>query len=687
MKLQTKLLASKICLATIPVVLVSVIVLWQANSGFDATVGEARTGLTATNEFGRDAVVDQSMAVLTNMAQDVYAMCQAQQELLQEKTNYDLKVAHSVLDRYGPVTFGDEHQAWTAINQYTSERQTVELPKMLVGQTWLGQNADPAIASPLVDDVENLVGSTCTVFQRMNEAGDMLRVSTNVKKLDNTRAIGTYIPAVNPNGNPNPVVSTVLKGETFRGRAYVVNAWYITAYEPIIDSSGNVTGVLYVGVPEQQNSSLRHAIMDRKIGDSGYVFVLNAKGNTKGHYVISRDGLRDNEDLWDAKDNEGKPFIQNMCAIAANLKPFEIGETRYSWQNKDEDTARDKIVRIAYFEPWDWLIGVSVYEDELLRPVIEMEQRMASRSEKVLGSIIATGDRATATVANWCLGIGGATLVIAVFLAIFISRSITKPINRVITEVNEGADQVNEASRQVSAASQQLAHGASEQAASLEETSSALASMAEMTRSNAQNAQEANSLSNQARNAAESGNETMAELNKAMTGINEASGQISNIIKVIEEIAFQTNLLALNAAVEAARAGEHGKGFAVVADEVRNLAQRAGQAARETTVLIEDSVTRAREGAEVASLVNDALGAIVNNVTQATDLVNKIATASNEQANGVEQVNRAVAQMDSVTQQNAANAEESASAAEQLSAQSETVKTMVHDLSVMISGD
>ena len=284
------------------------------------------------------------------------------------------------------------------------------------------------------------------------------------------------------------------------------------------------------------------------------------------------------------------------------------------------------------------------------------------------------------------IGIGISSIIAGILAAFFITRGITKPLNRIIAGLNEGADQVNDAAGQVSSASQQLAEGAGEQASSLEETSSALEEMSAMTRANAQNAKQANELASAAKTNADQGDQTMHQLNSAMGAINESSGQISKIIKVIEEIAFQTNLLALNAAVEAARAGEHGKGFAVVAEEVRNLAQRSAQAARDTTNLIEGSVTRAKEGTTVADSAGKALQAIVSDVTKVADLLNGITQASQEQAQGVDQVNTAVSEMDKVTQQNAAGAEESASAAEELSAQAATLKGVVEELGAMVSG-
>ena len=277
--------------------------------------------------------------------------------------------------------------------------------------------------------------------------------------------------------------------------------------------------------------------------------------------------------------------------------------------------------------------------------------------------------------------------ILAIGLGIFMSLSITRPISRVVAGLNEGADQVSAASTQVASASQHLAEGTSEQAASLEETSSSLEEMASMTKQNAANAGQAKSMMGEARLIVEKVNDHMDKMAKAINEITKSSEETGKIIKTIDEIAFQTNLLALNAAVEAARAGEAGAGFAVVAEEVRNLALRSAEAAKNTSNLIENTIKVVHDGNQLTKLTQDAFQENIAIAGKVGQLIDEIATASDEQAHGIGQVNIAVAEMDKVTQATAANAEESASASEELNAQAEQMKSYVLDLSAVVGGN
>jgi len=275
-------------------------------------------------------------------------------------------------------------------------------------------------------------------------------------------------------------------------------------------------------------------------------------------------------------------------------------------------------------------------------------------------------------------------IVMGLVFAVVMTRMITKPIHLVIEGLNSGADQVTAASTEVATSSQSLAEGASEQAAAIQETSASLEELSSMTRRNADNATQTRAMMKEAKEVVEKASSELNQMIIAVEDIAKTSEQIEKIIKTIDEIAFQTNLLALNAAVEAARAGEAGAGFSVVAEEVRNLAIRAAEAAKSTNTLIVNSIKSVKRGNELTSSTQDAFTANKDISMKIANLIDEIDTASQEQAKGIEQINKAVVEMDTVVQRNASSAQEAAAASEELNAQAAETKNHVQNLMTVI---
>ena len=291
-------------------------------------------------------------------------------------------------------------------------------------------------------------------------------------------------------------------------------------------------------------------------------------------------------------------------------------------------------------------------------------------------------DTVVASLATGTIILGCAALI---WLAV--RTLVTKPLHRIIAGISRDAAQVLHASAQISSSSHSMAEGATEQAASLQETSASLEEITSMTKNNSQSAQKANELSTAAHRAAGLGVADMQTMKAAMEAINDSGASVGKIIKTIDEIAFQTNILALNASVEAARAGEAGLGFAVVANEVRNLAQRSAEAARETATKIENAFAKTDVGMALTGKVALALNEIVAKSGQVNSLVAEVASASREQTQGIAQINAAVSEMDKVTQSNASIAEESAAAALELKAEAQSLHKSVADLLQLIEGE
>ncbi len=665
---------------------------------------EKRIGLSVTN-----IIENQARQETSKVARSIHLMCEVMRESVTDTVLHNLKVADTLLQNKGGISFTPETIRWVAVNQFTKETKSVLLPKMRIGNQWFGQNRDAEYRTPLVDEVKQLVGGTASVFQRMNEDGDMLRIATNVLQNNGMRAIGTYIPAVNPDGSANEVITAVMSGKTFVGRAFVVNAWYITAYQPIWDKGHEkVVGVLYFGEKQENVVSLRQGIKAMQVGQSGEVFILGGTNEHRGVVQISRQQGIEGTSFWDRQDSrDGRFFIRSLIAKATKLHTeseadIPVAFEQYSFQEKGDKAPRLRTAAISYFKPSDWVIVAVFNEDDL---------QAAQDSVKAgLFSII----RSAMTVAAM-------VLVVAVIVGLIMARSISKPLKQtldMILDMEEGkldqrlnlsrTDEIGEIAGAVDHFADNLQeeiHTAFDKLAHGDFTFKAKGLIAKpLARANValnELVQEIQDIANQVASCAdqvstgpgttatEGGLDTdgtilLENMAESVADINASAEDISKIIKIVDEIAFQSNLLTLNAAVGATRGGQKQnlKGFASVAEEVRNLAARSARAAKDTADLIESTSDTPGSDNNSADYTAQTLRKIVEGIGKITELASEIAVASREQALGVN-LTGSTHENHSENGENALAAKESAASADTLAKQARRLKELLANFKVI----
>lgn len=650
----------------------------------------------------------------SQISKDVYRLCETTNEFLMKKLGLSLKMASELIARHGSVQLSSETVMWQTKNQFTQETVDKSLPKMFIGNTWLGVNSDLAKHSPIVDEVGRLTGSTCTIFQRINSNGDMLRVATNVEGKDGKRAIGTFIPATEPGGLQNKVITSVVGNkQAYKGIAFVVNEWYLTIYEPIFDSHGEVVGMLYVGEKLDANKTLHKAIRDIVVGKSGYVYVVGAKGLRKGVYIISKGGKRDGENIYNSQDASGHYFIRSIIENAVKLKNDEVYVESYLWQNEGEEKPRAKFVSATYFEPWDWVIGASSYEDDF--------HDVKNNLTDAIGSLVIN-----------LLLTGLIVIVLAVGLSFVFSSRLTKPIefvnklaktiasgniqdskkgldeylNKIIIRRKKGkfvenideslelvesfsamADnlgsligqvqrsgiQVTTSATEISASARTLEATVAEQAASIRQVTATSKEISSTAEDLAQTMENVGASVIATTQTAEAGRTNLVRMEQAMQGLTRATvsisaklgiisdkaNKISGVITTINKISDQTNLLSLNAAIEAEKAGEYGRGFSVVAREISRLADQTAIATQDIEYMViemQSSVSsgvmemdkfgeEVRSGAMEIATIGDNLSNIIDSVNKITPRFNAVDQGMQAQAAGAMQISEAMSQL------------------------------------------
>lgn len=472
-----------------------------------------------------------------------------------------------------------------------------------------------------IDRITENMNLVATVFAK--DGDSYVRVLTNIIDSTGKRVIGTEL---DKNG---PVYKEILKGNVYLGEAEALGSHYMARYTPILDSSNQVIGIYFVGVPIETVQNILNKGIESTV--KAVIALIAAVLLFAGivTYFISAGIV--------------KP-IRKVTEAATQIADGNF-DVVLSVNTKDEVGQLAKAFNMTI----ERLVNYQGYIDE------------------ISGALL--------SVANGDLTIEPQREYVGQFKKLKDNmEALLMRLNSTLTQIDQAADQVNSGADQVASGAQALSQGATEQASSIEELSASIAEVTDQIRQNADNARAAQSKAEFAGNELENSNLKMKDMVSAMEQITLKSSEISKIIRVIDDIAFQTNILALNAAVEAARAGEAGKGFAVVADEVRNLAGKSSQAAKNTTILIEETIKAVENGSEIATNTAHALDKSAEVTMESIDLINKISQASHEQAIAIVQINQGVEQISSVVQNNAATAEENAAASEELSSQSNILK-------------
>lgn len=633
-------------------------------------------------------------------------------------------------------------RAWVVNAWYkTAYEPILDGRRQVIGVLYVGEKETTHIVNnnyEIVDKIRDRIGGTATIFQLKtidrSKASDqairawqgdqaMFRISTNVKKRNGDRAIGTIVS--------KPVYDTVMRGKTFFGRAWVVNDWYTTAYEPLKGPDGDIIGILYVGVRESEYQAvLLDQLSNTVIGKRGHIMILNEQGE----YVLSPNKKADGKNMLNALDEDGKPYFIDILQQSKKLPAGKTALAYYTWKGETDSQSEEKLVGFMNFKGWKWTIVASTYVDgftiglnriammtfiislgaillgimvsyfissSFIRPINQIigfidglrDCRFSNRLEidsrdeigivaNALNTMVESLEKGFSRINEVIGGLekGDLTREIPEGLQGDLDEirnrlnTSIRMFRKMIGQVAITADEFNSRSEDMAGQANELSAGSSQQAAGIEEIASSMVEVGAQAKSSDENAIQTQELVDRARNEVNIGNGEMEAMINTMHNIQNASEKVSKVIEVINGIAAKTELLALNAAVEAARAGASGKGFAVVADEIRNLANRSSDAAKDTASLIRNSLEEVENGVQMTDRTAQALASIDQSVNQISEVIQMISQGSQDQTHSIDEISKALAEVNIVVQNNTSIAEQTAESSMNLSGQASELK-------------